>query len=157
MGQLTGQREGTFDMPKTVADFDRELEEAKKRIVKLNEGRKAAAAKEREQSRRLRAAKVSVMGEMLLESLGCGWNEVDLTALQPRLEEWADGHREDIRLRIVSDALSNADAKQALDAFKKSRREAKAQKSRPAPTAEPDAEGEGGATAESDGDNIATW
>lgn len=138
-------------MPTTVADFDRELEETKKKMARLKEGRKAAAAKEREQERKWRAAVASAMGDMLLESLGCGWNEIDLAELQPRLEEWADGHRDDIRTRVVAEGRSASDAKQALDSFKRAKREARKAAAR---TPEPQQ-----ATSETEdaGEDIASW
>lgn len=119
-------------MPTTVADFDRELEETKKKMARLKEGRKAAAAKEREQARKWRTATVSTIGDMVLESLGCGWNEVDLDALKSCLGEWAESNHEDIRFRIITEERTPADAKLALDMFKKARREEK--KAAPKPT-----------------------
>lgn len=116
----------------SVADFDRELEETRKKMARLKEGRKVAAAKEREQARKWRAATVSAMGEMVLEALGCGWDEVDLAALKSCLGEWADSYREDIQFRIITEGRTPADAKLALDIFKRAQREEK--KATPKPT-----------------------
>lgn len=109
----------------TVADYDRELEETKKKMARLREGRKAAAAKEREQARKWRTATVSTMGELLLESLGCRWVEVDLESLKACLDEWVTRERESIQFRITTEERTPADAKQALDAFKRAQREEK--------------------------------
>ena len=97
----------------TVADYDRELEETKKKMARLREGRKAAAAKEREQARKWRTATVSTMGELLLESL------------KACLDEWVTRERESIQFRITTEERTPADAKQALDAFKRAQREEK--------------------------------
>lgn len=142
-------------MPTTVADYDRELEEAKRKFARLKEGRKAAAAKEREQARKWRAATVAAMGELILEALGCVWNEVDLAELGTSLDEWADGCRESIQLRIVAEGRTPAEAKQSLDTFKRARREAR--KTRPAPSVESGARQAEDSSPEPCGEDVATW
>lgn len=112
-------------MPTTVADYDRELEETKKKMARLKEGRKAAAAREREQNRKWRSSVTSAMGEMLLDALGFDWNEVDLAGLRPLLDELVEERRDDIRLCAVAEGRTPAEAKQALDSFKKASRTAK--------------------------------
>lgn len=107
----------------TVAAIDKELEETKKKLAKLKEERKAAAAKEREQEKEWRADTLSVISELLLESLGCSWKEVDLNELSVSLNEWAQ--RESVYSSILVDDRTSTEAKQALDSFKKSRRKAK--------------------------------
>lgn len=113
-------------MPTTVADFDRELEKTKKKILQLKEGKKAAAAREREKERKWRSAAISAMGELLLESLGCNWKDVNFDELSAYLTEWIQGeHRENIHSRIITDDRTPAIAKSALDVFKKSHRDIK--------------------------------
>ena len=123
----------------SVADFDRELEETKRKMAQLKEGRKAALAREREQTRKWRAATTSTIGELVLETLGFGWSEVDLAALQSSLRDWAAERGESVRASALREGRAPADAKRALDTFKREQRQARTGKS---PAAPPTSEGQ---------------
>ena len=101
----------------TVSEIDGKLDELKRQAAALKEQRKVAAAKEREQARKWKAATLAAIGETVLKTLGADWTAIDLEGLQGWLAESA----EDIRLM----------AKEALDAFKRS--------SKPKRTGKPDA------------------
>ena len=75
-----------------------------------------AAAKEREQARKWKAATLAAIGETVLKTLGADWTAIDLEGLQGWLAESA----EDIRLMAVTDTRTPVEAKEALDAFKRS-------------------------------------
>ena len=58
----------------------------------------------------------SAIGETVLKTLGADWTAIDLEGLQGWLAESA----EDIRLMAVTDTRTPVEAKEALDAFKRS-------------------------------------
>lgn len=91
----------------TVSEIDGKLDELK---------RQAAALKEREQARKWKAATLAAIGETVLKTLGADWTAIDLEGLQGWLAESA----EDIRLMAVTDTRTPVEAKEALDAFKRS-------------------------------------
>ena len=79
----------------TVSEIDGKLDELKRQAAALKEQRKIAAAKEREQARKWKAATLAAIGETVLKTLGADWTAIDLEGLQGWLAESA----EDIRLR----------------------------------------------------------
>lgn len=111
----------------TVSEIDGKLDELKRQAAALKEQRKVAAAKEREQARKWKAATLAAIGEIVLKTLGADWTDIDLEGLQGWLAESA----EDIRLMAVTDPRTPVEAKEALDAFKRS--------SKPKRTGKPDA------------------
>lgn len=115
-----------LNMP-TVSEIDGKLDELKRQAAALKEQRKVAAAKEREQARKWKAATLAAIGETVLKTLGADWTAIDLEGLQGWLAESA----EDIRLMAVTDTRTPVEAKEALDAFKRS--------SKPKRTGKPDA------------------
>ena len=100
----------------TVSEIDGKLDELKRQAAALKEQRKVAAAKEREQARKWKAATLAAIGETVLKTLGADWTAIDLEGLQGWLAESA----EDIRLMAVTDTRTPVEAKEALDAFKRS-------------------------------------
>ena len=100
------------------------LDELKRQAAALKEQRKIAAAKEREQARKWKAATLAAIGETVLKTLGADWTAIDLEGLQG----WFADNAEDIRL---TDQRTPVEAKEALDAFKRS--------SKPKRTGKPDA------------------
>lgn len=111
----------------TVSEIDGKLDELKRQAAALKEQRKIAAAKEREQARKWKAATLAAIGETVLKTLGANWTAIDLEGLQG----WLADNAEDIRLMAVTDPRTPVEAKEALDAFKRS--------SKPKRTGKPDA------------------
>ena len=106
----------------TVSEIDGKLDELKRQAAALKEQRKVAAAKEREQARKWKAATLATIGETVLKTLGADWTDIDLEGLQG----WLADNAEDIRLMAVTDPRTPVEAKEALDAFKRSSRMAAA-------------------------------
>ncbi len=100
----------------TVSEIDSKLEELKRQAAALKEQRRAAAAKEREQARKWKAMALAAIGESVLKAVSADWTDIDIEALQGWLSENADG----IRQSSVTDHRAPAEAKEALDAYKKS-------------------------------------
>lgn len=119
-GRTPTGRDRKDDMA-SVEKIDDRIESYQALIEKLREQRKAAAAKERQQTRKWRSAYLAAVGETVTRSAGCDWAELDLEALQEALS--------DIGSELLSGSVvagrSPAEAKRALDAFKRSRREGK--------------------------------
>ena len=118
----------------TVEEIDERIEEHRRQIARMEERKRAILAKQREQERKWKAACLSAIGEAVLDAAGCAWNELDVEALSDRLT--ASGR--DVLADAVAEGRSPADAKAALDDFKrllKSRKQAKA--SEPEPQDEP--------------------
>ena len=67
----------------TVSEIDGKLDELKRQAAALKEQRKIAAAKEREQARKWKAATLAAIGEIVLKTLGADWTAIDLNELQP--------------------------------------------------------------------------
>lgn len=111
----------------TVSEIDGKLDELKRQAAALKEQRKVAAAKEREQARKWKAATLAAIGETVLKTLGADWTDIDLNELQPWLT-WSGGP---MRPKVVTDPRTPVEAKEALDAFKRS--------SKPKRTGKPDA------------------
>ena len=105
----------------TVSEIDGKLDELKRQAAALKEQRKIAAAKEREQARKWKAATLAAIGETVLKTLGADWTDIDLEGLQG----WLADNAED------TDPRTPVEAKEALDAFKRS--------SKPKRTGKPDA------------------
>lgn len=100
----------------TVSEIDGKLDELKRQTAALKEQRKIAAAKEREQARKWKAATLSAIGESVLKAIGADWTAIDLDGLQG----WLTENAEDIRLMALTDPRTPVEAKEALDAFKRS-------------------------------------
>lgn len=111
----------------TVSEIDGKLDELKRQAAALKEQRKIAAAKEREQARKWKAATLAEIGEIVLKTLGADWTDIDLNELQPWLT-WSGGSA---CPKVVTDPRTPMEAKEALDAFKRS--------SKPKRTGKPDA------------------
>lgn len=111
----------------TVSEIDGKLDELKRQAAALKEQRKIAAAKEREQARKWKAATLAAIGETVLKTLGADWTNIDLNELQPWLT-WSGGSA---CPKVVTDPRTPMEAKEALDAFKRS--------SKPKRTGKPDA------------------
>lgn len=124
----------------TVEEIDERIEEHRRQIARMEERKRAILAKQREQERKWKAACLSAIGEAVLDAAGCAWNELDVEVLSVRLT--ASGG--DVLADAVAEGRSPADAKAALDDFKrllKTRKQAKA--SEPEPQDEPAQPGEG--------------
>lgn len=118
----------------TVEEIDERIEEHKRQIARMEERKRAILAKQREQERKWKAMCLSAIGEAVLDAAGCDWNELDVEALSDSLT--ASGR--DMFADAVAEGRSPADAKAALDDFKrlrKTRKQAKA--SEPEPQDEP--------------------
>lgn len=100
----------------TVSEIDNKLEELKRQAAALKKQRKVAAAKEREQARKWKAATLAAIGEIVLKTLGADWTDIDLNELQPWLT-WSGGPAYP---KVVTDPRTPMEAKEALDAYKKS-------------------------------------
>lgn len=100
----------------TVSEIDGKLDELKRQAAALKEQRKVAAAKEREQARKWKAATLAAIGETVLKTLGADWTDIDLNELQPWLT-WSGGPA---CPKVVTDPRTPMEAKEALDAFKRS-------------------------------------
>lgn len=103
---------------RTVAEIDGKIDEFYGRIEKLKEERKAAAAKERQQTRKWRGMCLSAIGETVVRAIGCNWAELDLDGLQDALNDIGG----DLLLGAVIEGRSPAEAKKALDSFKRLRK-----------------------------------
>lgn len=114
-------RDDRRDDMATVAEIDEKIGGYQALIEQLREQRKAAAAKERQQARKWRGMCLSAIGETVLRAVGCGWSELDLDGLQAALDDIGGAPLS----AAVIEGRSPAEAKRALDAFKRSRREAK--------------------------------
>ena len=94
----------------TVSEIDGKLDELKRQAAALKEQRKVAAAKEREQARKWKAATLAAIGETVLKTLGADWTAIDLEGLQG----WLADNAEDIRLMAVTDTRTPMEAKEVL-------------------------------------------
>lgn len=100
----------------TVSEIDNKLEELKRQTAALKEQRRAAAAKEREQARKWKAMTLAAIGESVLKAVSTDWTDIDIESLQGWLSENADG----IRQSSVTAHRAPAEAKEALETYKKS-------------------------------------
>lgn len=105
---------------RTVAEIDGKIEEHLNQIDQLKELRKQAAAKERQQTRKWRGMCLTAIGETVVRSIGCDWTELDLDGLQEALSNTGGE-----LLAAVIEGRPPTEAKRALDAFKRSRRESR--------------------------------
>lgn len=74
---MSANRRKGLNMP-TVSEIDGKLDELKRQAAALKEQRKVAAAKEREQARKWKAATLAAIGETVLKTLGADWTAIDL-------------------------------------------------------------------------------
>lgn len=102
----------------TVSEIDDKLDELKRQATALKEQRKVAAAKEREQARKWRAATLTAIGESVLKALDADWTAIDLEGLRG----WLDGNAGDIRLAALTEPRTPVEAKEALDSFRRAAR-----------------------------------
>lgn len=105
----------------TVEEIDERIEEHKRQIARMEERKRAILAKQREQERKWKAACLSAIGEAVLDAVGCAWNELDVEALSGRLSVSGG----DVLADAVTEGRSPADAKAALDDFKRLLKERK--------------------------------
>ena len=96
----------------TVEELDAKIEERRRQIARFEERKKALIAKEREQQKKWQTLVDSAIGETVIREAGCTWTDIDLDCLQ----SWLDERAEDLHDPVV------ADAKRALDRFKKAQR-----------------------------------
>lgn len=108
----------------TVEELDAKIEERKRQIARFEERKKALIAKEREQQKKWRASVVSAIGETVIREAGCAWTDIDLDCLQ----SWLDERAEDLHDSVVIEGQTPADAKRALDRFKKAQKRPQAAK-----------------------------
>lgn len=106
---------------RTVAEIDGKIEEHLNQIDQLKELRKQAAAKERQQTRKWRGMCLTAIGETVVRSIGCDWAELDLDGLQEALSDTGG----ELLAAAVIEGRPPTEAKRALDAFKRSRRESR--------------------------------
>ncbi|MGN8819144.1 hypothetical protein ACTNEN_12620 [Oribacterium sp. HCP28S3_H8] len=71
----------------TISDYDEKIEKKKDEIVRLEARRKALLRKERERERKWKTAFQNTIGEIVVQAVGCGWQELDLELFQAWLEE----------------------------------------------------------------------
>lgn len=119
----------------TVAELEEKIEDRKRQIAQYEARKKALIAKEREQARKYKEVTLTAIGETVLKSLGADWTDIDLDGLQGWLTECAD----DIRSVAVTEPRTPAEAKAALDAFKRTSKKPK-RGDEPEQDAEADAE-----------------
>lgn len=108
----------------TVESYDQKIEELKSKLARAEERRKALIAKEREQEKKWGAGAITAIGELVLREVGCDWYNIDLECLQAWLSERA----EDAHGSIVIEGQTPADAKRALDQFRRAQRRPRAPK-----------------------------
>lgn len=121
----------------TVSDIDEKLDELKRQTAALKEQRRVAAAKEREQAKKYKASTLAAIGDTVLRALGANWTDIDLDGLR----SWLAENSEDIRVIAITDEpRTPAEAKEALDAFKKASKPVRP--SAPEPKADDEAERE---------------
>lgn len=111
----------------TVEELDERIEASRRQIARYEERKRALIAKEREQARKWRMSTVETIGEMVLAALGCEWKDVELTELQNRLASWACSIG-DSGSPVVSEERTPAEAKRALDQYRKAQKQAKRSK-----------------------------
>lgn len=99
----------------TVSELDEKLEDLKRQTLRVKEQRKEAVRKEREQARKWRAMTLTAIGETVASSLGASWTDIDLESLR----EWLDASADELRQQAVKESRTPAEAKEALDAFKR--------------------------------------
>ena len=102
----------------TVEELDAKIEERRRQIAPFEEPKKALLAKEREQQKKCQTLVVSALGETVIREAGCTWTDIDLDCLQ----SWLDERAEDLHDSVVIEGQTPADAKRALDRFKKAQR-----------------------------------
>ncbi|OLR56230.1 hypothetical protein BHK98_09230 [Hornefia porci] len=106
-------RERTFMA--TISDYDEKIEKKKDEIVRLEARRKALLRKERERERKWKTAFQNTIGEIVVQAVGCGWQELDLELFQAWLEEAIDGSQPP----VVLSGSAPEDAKKRCDAFRR--------------------------------------
>lgn len=107
-------------------DFDTKIEEAKHRVAQLEERKRAALAREREQSRKWRAATVAEVGEEVLSAAGCDWTRIDPAATGEWLREHAEGLAKAVGVECLSEEDASTVIIRATRAIKSCPREARA-------------------------------
>lgn len=101
------------EMDQLIDDLESQLSDAKKR-------RKEAVKAEREMAKEWKPECLTAIGEVVCEAAGCKWNELDIASLAEVLAG------SEMQLdQCVSEGRGAAEAKEALDAFKRSRRKVK--------------------------------
>ena len=120
----------------TVSEIDGKLDELKRQAAALKGQRRIAAAKEREQAKKYKAATLTAIGGAVLKALGADWTDIDLDGLQG----WLAENAEDIRLIAVTEPRTPVEAKEALDAFKKAAKPARPSAPEPEAGNEPEDE-----------------
>lgn len=133
----------------TVSEIDVKMEDLKRQMAQLKEQRKVSAAKEREQARKWRTSTLNAIGETVLRTLEVDWTAIDLDGLQA----WLTENAEDIRLMAVADVRTPVEAKEALDAFKRSAKPKRAT----APDTDETPVEKSDVSAEADGDGQSDW
>lgn len=108
----------------TVEELDAKIEERRRQIARFEERKKALIAKEREQQKKWQTLVVSAIGETVIREAGCTWTDIDLDCLQ----SWLDERAEDLHDSVVIEGQTPADAKRALDRFKKAQKRPQAAK-----------------------------
>lgn len=99
----------------TISDYDEKIEKKKDEIVRLEARRKALLRKERERERKWKTAFQNTIGEIVVQAVGCGWQELDLELFQAWLEEAIGGSQPPV---VLSESTPE-DAKKRCDAFRK--------------------------------------
>lgn len=99
----------------TISDYDEKIEKKKDEIVRLEARRKALLRKERERERKWKTAFQNTIGEIVVQAVGCGWQELDLELFQAWLEEAIGGSQPPV---VLSESTPE-DAKKRCDAFRR--------------------------------------
>lgn len=99
----------------TISDYDKKIEKKKDEIVRLEARRKALLRKERERDRKWKTAFQNTIGEIVVQAVGCGWQELDLELFQAWLEEAIGGSQPPV---VLSESTPE-DAKKRCDAFRR--------------------------------------
>lgn len=101
------------EMDRLIGDLESQLSDAKKR-------RKEAVKAEREMAKEWKPECLTAIGEVVCDAAGCKWNELDIASLAEVLA----GSEMPLD-QCVSEGRGAAEAKEGLDAFKRSRRKVK--------------------------------
>lgn len=99
----------------TISDYDEKIEKKKDEIVRLEARRKALLRKERERERKWKTAFQNTIGEIVVQAVGCGWQELDLELFQAWLEEAIGGSQPPV---VLSESTPE-DAKKRCDDFRR--------------------------------------
>ena len=102
----------------TIEALDEKIEKKRREIAQYETRKRAILAKEREQARKWKAETLQSIGTIVVDATHLDYKAINLSALH----NWLYAHAQELSGQIAQDVLSPADAKAALDEFKKWRK-----------------------------------